>query len=127
VVAAFTFAFAANKAPEQPIVIDSKDVFTAKKQGPVTFNHAAHKESKCTQCHHEFQDGKNVWQEGQDVKKCGACHKLAEEGKMLKLEKAAHNQCLECHKKLKAENKKTGPVVCAKCHAKKEGAAPAAQ
>lgn len=117
---AFTLAYAATKMPDKPITIDTKDVYKKKKKGPVVFPHAKHKELKCTQCHHEYKDGKNVWKEGQEVKKCSACHKDKKKDKVVKLEKAYHNQCVKCHKKLKKEKKKTGPVACKKCHAKKK-------
>jgi cytochrome c553 len=120
ILAAFSLANAATTAPDKDIVIHSSDVFTAPKQTPVTFSHAKHKDAKCTDCHHEYKDGKNVWKEGQEVKKCSACHKLKDEGKVVKLEKAYHNLCQNCHKALKKENKKTGPTACAKCHPKKE-------
>jgi hypothetical protein len=122
VFAAFTLAYAATKAPDKDISVHTGDVFKEFKQGPVKFSHEKHKETKCTDCHHDFKDGKNVWQEGQEVKKCGACHKLEAEGKVLKLEKAYHDKCQNCHKALKKENKKTGPTACNKCHEKKEGA-----
>jgi len=112
--------FAANKAPEGDISIHSGDVFKEFKQGPVLFPHAKHKPLKCIDCHHEYKDGKNVWQEGQEVKKCATCHKLEADGKIVKLEKAYHDACQTCHKKLKNENKQTGPVTCAKCHQKKK-------
>ena len=110
-------AYAATKMPEKDIVIESKDVFTKMKKGPVTFSHEKHKAAKCTTCHHEFKDGKNVWQEGQEVKKCSTCHKLKPEGKVVKLELAYHNKCMGCHKEMKKEKKKTGPTACNKCHA----------
>ena len=50
-----TLVYAATKAPEQDIVIHSKEVFKEPKKGPVTFSHAKHKEVKCTECHHEYQ------------------------------------------------------------------------
>ncbi|MGC8603961.1 MAG: cytochrome c3 family protein [Desulfomonilaceae bacterium] len=112
--------FAANKAPEGTISIHEGDVFKEFKQGPVLFPHAKHKALKCTDCHHEYKDGKNVWKEGQEVKKCSVCHKLEANGKIVKLEKAFHERCQTCHKKFKNENKPTGPVVCNKCHQKKK-------
>lgn len=121
VLAAFTLAYAANKAPDKDISIHSTDVFKSPKQTAVTFSHEKHKEAKCTTCHHEYKDGKNVWQEGQEVKKCSTCHKLEDNGKIVKLEKAYHEMCQNCHKALKKEKKKTGPTACAKCHPKKEG------
>jgi len=122
VLAAFTLAYAASKAPDKPVTIHSTDVFTAPKQSPVVFDHAKHKGAKCIDCHHEFKDGKNVWQEGQEVKKCSTCHKLEAADKVVKLEKAYHDKCQGCHKKLKQEKKPTGPTSCIKCHPKKEGA-----
>jgi hypothetical protein len=115
-IAAVTLVYAATKAPEQDIVIHSKDVFKEPKKGPVTFSHAKHKELKCTECHHEYKDGKNVWQEGQEVKKCFVCHKLEAQDKIVALQKAYHDKCQTCHKKLKKEKKKTGPTACSKCH-----------
>lgn len=116
-----TLAYAATKMPEKDIVIESKAVFEKLTKSPVTFSHAKHKELKCTQCHHEYKDGKNVWQEGQEVKKCGECHKKEKQDKMPGLKDAMHKECIDCHKKVKAEKKKTGPTACAKCHPKKEG------
>jgi hypothetical protein len=123
ILAAFTVAYAANKVPDKDISIHSTEVFKTPKQSPVTFSHTKHKELKCIDCHHEFKDGKNVWQEGQEVKKCETCHKLEADGKVVKLEKAYHDLCQNCHKKIKKENKPTGPTSCTKCHPKKEGAA----
>jgi len=120
--AAFTLSYAANKVPDKDLVIHTTDVFKTTKQSPVTFSHAKHKDAKCISCHHEYKDGKNVWQEGQEVKKCGVCHKLEAQDKVVKLEKAYHDNCVGCHKKLKAEKKKGGPTACTKCHPKKEGA-----
>jgi hypothetical protein len=122
--AAFTLAYAATKMPEQDLVIDTKDVFKEKKKASVAFSHTKHKAVKCTDCHHEYKDGKNVWQEGQEVKKCGACHKLEAQDKVVKLEKAFHDQCQNCHKKFKKEKKPTGPTACGKCHPPKPGEKP---
>jgi hypothetical protein len=127
VLAAFTVAYAATKMPDKDVVIESKDVFAKPKKTPVTFSHEKHKGAVCTDCHHDFKDGKNVWQEGQEVKKCSACHKLKAEGKVVKLELAYHEKCAGCHKKLKDEKKKHGPLKaqCVKCHAKAAGEAEA--
>lgn len=124
VLAAFTLAYAATKAPDKDITIESKDVFKTPKKAPVTFSHAKHKEAPCTACHHEIKDGQNVWKEGQEVKKCGVCHQLEAKDKVVGLEKAYHGKCQGCHKKLKKEKKpKAGPTACNKCHPKKPGEA----
>jgi nitrate/TMAO reductase-like tetraheme cytochrome c subunit len=113
---AVTLAYAATKAPDKDIVIHTKEVFKETKKAPVTFSHEKHKDAKCIDCHHDYKDGKNVWQEGQEVKKCGACHAFEAQDKTLKLEKAYHDKCQGCHKKLKKDKKKTGPTSCSKCH-----------
>jgi hypothetical protein len=121
---AFTVAYAETKAPDKEITIDAPEVFKVKKQAPVKFMHSKHKDQVCTNCHHEFKDGKNEWKEGQEVKKCDVCHKDKDEGKMIKLYAAFHNKeaqhssCLGCHEKNKKDNKKTGPTACPKCHIK---------
>ncbi len=118
----FTLAHAATKAPEKEITIDNKDAYKKKKKSAVVFSHAKHKEFKCTDCHHEFKDGKNVWKEGMEVKPCAACHKEKKEGKVVDLKDAYHDQCIKCHKKLRKERgkDKTGPTSCTKCHPRKK-------
>jgi NAD-dependent SIR2 family protein deacetylase len=120
--AGFTTAKEAVKMPDKDLTIDSP-VFKQKKKAPVVFSHTKHKEFKCVDCHHEYKDGKNVWQEGQEVKKCGACHELEAKDKIVKLEKAFHDQCQNCHKKLAKERgkEKSGPTACTKCHPAKPG------
>jgi hypothetical protein len=111
-ITAITLDDAATRAPDQAVVIASERVFTK----PMAFPHSNHKEYKCTECHHDYMDAKNVWQEGQEVKLCNVCHKLQTVGKIMNLEKAYHDKCQGCHKKLKKEKKKTGPTSCSKCH-----------
>jgi len=106
----------ATKAPEEDIYVYATEVFTTPKKSPVRFSHTTHKEAECTACHHEYASGRNVWQQGQEVKTCSACHKLEAEGKAVKLEKAYHDKCQNCHKALKREKKRAGPTACTKCH-----------
>jgi len=94
------------------------------KKGPVKFSHKKHHADykvACTECHHDYKDGKNVWKEGIPVKKCSECHNpLKKEGKVKKLQNAYHRNCKNCHKALGKEGKPTGPFKkCNQCHAKK--------
>ena len=88
-------------------------------RSPVPFNHQKHAEDYgigCNECHHEYQDGKNIWQEGMEVKKCIDCHdpETKEEG-VLRLMLAYHRNCQGCHRDIKDEEK--APVrKCAGCH-----------
>ena len=42
--------------------------------------HTIKYEVPCAYCHHVFEDGKNVWQEGMPVQKCSECHDASWKG-----------------------------------------------
>lgn len=107
------------KPPKEVLIKDA--AFKEYKKGPVKFNHEEHAvkdKIACTECHHVFKDGKNVWKEGDPVKTCGTCHNPEKkEGKMDKLQNAYHKNCKDCHKDLEKEGKPTGPFKkCNDCH-----------
>ncbi len=89
IIAAVTLAYAATQAPQQPVVIATGKAFTK----PMSFSHPKHQEYQCTECHHDFHNGRNVWQEGQEVKLCNDCHKQEKRGDIKDLETAYHNKC----------------------------------
>lgn len=119
-----------------PATITIKDeAFGKLKKAPVEFTHEKHfKEHKiaCTECHHLYKEGKNVWKEGDPVKKCSECHKPAAaekdalsfckktypKGKAPGLKCAYHMNCVGCHKAEKKAGKKP-PTSCSKCHPRK--------
>ncbi len=112
-----------DKGPEK-ICIQNKGYKKIKK-GPVEFSHRKHQvdyKIACTECHHNYENGKNVWKEGDPVKKCHQCHNpLKKQGKVLKLQIAYHKNCKGCHRELAKAHKKHGPYKkCSKCHAKKK-------
>jgi hypothetical protein len=118
----------ASDVPET-ITMHSKIYTKAKKIHPAFTHkkHAADYKLGCTECHHEYKDGKNVWKEGQAVKKCEACHtdpnkpkgkELTKEQKIASHYWAIHENCVGCHKELKKAKKATGPTSCTKCHPK---------
>jgi len=112
-----------QKVPDE-IKLENKG-YTKDKKGPVKFMHKEHHvdyKIACTECHHVYKDGKNVWKDGDHVDKCSKCHNPAKkEGKTMKLQNAYHKNCKDCHKALGKEGKKTGPFKkCNKCHAKKK-------
>ncbi|MCK4425118.1 MAG: cytochrome c3 family protein [Deltaproteobacteria bacterium] len=130
-------AVATDKGPET-ITMDSK-VYATKaypkhKKALVTLSHAKHNvdyKITCTECHHVYQDGKNVWKEGDEVQKCEACHseakapkakegepKLSKEEKIKKYHYSAiHENCKVCHKAAVKEGK-VAPTKCTECHPK---------
>jgi hypothetical protein len=125
--------YAIQQAPDT-ITMDSK-VFPKHTKGLVTFSHKKHNvdyKNACTECHHMYKDGKNVWKEGDEVKKCDACHSEAkaptgaEAPKLSKEEKikkyyydAIHENCKGCHADLKKKDPaKAVPTKCTECHPK---------
>jgi hypothetical protein len=97
------------------------------KKGSVKLSHKKHNvdyKITCVDCHHVYKDGKNVWEEGDQVDKCSKCHdakKKNKKTKAKKLQNAYHKNCKNCHKALAKEGKKTGPFKkCNKCHEKKK-------
>jgi predicted CXXCH cytochrome family protein len=112
-------------ATDSPDEINVKsDAFTTYKKGPVKFTHKKHNvdyKAACTECHHVYKEGKNVYKEGDPVQKCSACHDpIKSEGNVKKLMLAYHKNCQGCHKELEKAGKNTGPTKkCNDCHEKK--------
>ena len=138
VVLLFTVVYATQKAHDN-ITMESK-VFKKHKKALVTLTHKKHNvdyKIVCTDCHHVYKDGKNVWKEADAVQKCDSkkCHDKAKapkakegEKKLSRKEKASqgyfysaiHENCVGCHKDLKKKKKPTGPTACKKCHPQPE-------
>jgi predicted CXXCH cytochrome family protein len=115
-------ALIAADVPDE-ISIQSK-AFETHKKGPVNLSHKKHAvdyKIACTECHHVFEGGKNVFKEGDPVQACSECHDPVEsKGNVKKLMLAYHKNCQGCHKDLEAAGKPTGPTKkCNDCHAKK--------
>jgi hypothetical protein len=118
---------AAEQAIPDKLEIENKG-YKKDKKNRVLFSHKKHETATkdkgygvaCTDCHHVYKDGKNVWKEGDHVDKCNKCHdpkKNTEENgvKVIKLQNAFHKNCKTCHKK-----EKKGPFKkCNECHVKK--------
>jgi hypothetical protein len=108
----------------QDITIENEG-YKPDRKGPVSFSHTNHAqdyEVSCLDCHHNYQDGKNVWKEGDPVKKCVECHSpLKNSGKTKKLSIAFHKNCKTCHRNLAKEGiSKDAPYKqCTDCHEKK--------
>ena len=115
------------------VTMDSK-VYTVDTRAPVTFSHKGHSEHKdigCADCHHVYEDGNNVWKEGDEVQKCEACHQNTEKTPqgMKKADKikeyhkdALHANCKNCHKKMIDRESELGLKLkkCTGCHTKGE-------
>ena len=99
--------------------------YKSDKKGPVNLSHKKHNidyKVACTECHHVYEQGKNVWKEGQPVHKCIECHDpINKKDNQDKLQNAFHQNCKNCHKELaKADPSKKLPYKkCNDCHQKK--------
>ena len=114
-------ALTATDVPDD-VTIENEGYKKDKKR-PVKLSHKKHNADykvACTECHHDYQDGKNVWKEGNPVKKCSSCHSpLKKVGKTKKLQIAYHKNCKDCHKAVAKEGKKAPFKKCKECHLKK--------
>jgi len=106
------------RAQPDKIVLDNSKALGEKTRPAVTFPHNRHAEAglSCKDCHHIYENGKNILDESkleegnQDIR-CSACHGPKFR---LNLEQVFHNQCIGCHTK-----KKAGPRFCGECHVRK--------
>jgi len=104
------------------------DPATAVRQRPeVVFPHDVHMDgNECLTCHHQYEDGENVLdegnlEEGNPEIKCSFCHTDQSD---VDLRTAFHRQCMGCHintRKAGADEKKAfGPEMCGSCHKRSE-------
>jgi len=121
-----------NKTPPVEVVLLS-NLWKTHTKGAVVFTHQNHIKAhniSCRECHHVYEEGKNVWNEGMPIAKCETCHDeptvkgertLPPEAQKKNLKLAFHDNCQGCHKKTRKENPETkAPVKCSECHGKKE-------
>jgi len=106
--------------PPEEIIIDNK-VYETDRKGPVWFSHLDHAEryaASCGECHHDYQNGENIWEEGLPVAKCFECHDPDHNsGSLKKLRIAYHKSCKGCHKRLAADGGTSAPYKqCTDCH-----------
>ena len=118
------YASAVDPAEPPEEVEINNTVYPIDRKGPVWFTHAEHADGyveSCDGCHHDYQGGKNVWQEGQVVQKCAACHDPAtSRGRNKKLNIAYHKNCKGCHRELARDGGTEAPYrQCTDCHAKR--------
>jgi hypothetical protein len=89
---------------------------------PVKFSHRRHPKPgiACEKCHHDYQEGRNLWREGQPVEKCQACHDLTPKADVLDAKEAFHRQCKGCHLSRRKVRQPAGPIKCEGCHHSRE-------
>ena len=124
---ALTVAVPAIAQPDEDVIELNSSIIKVHTMPIVQFNHYAHMDDygiECSRCHHVYQGGKNVWEDGDPVKKCEECHndpttknELRLPAKNLNLKWAFHKNCIGCHREYNKENKvEAAPVKCQNCH-----------
>ena len=112
-------------AADVPEKVTIENEYPKDRKGAVSLTHKKHVEEHkvaCADCHHVYDGGKNVWEEGQPVKKCSACHDPeTKKGTAMKLGSAYHRNCKGCHKDYAVEHPDTSAPLkkCNGCHQKK--------
>jgi hypothetical protein len=115
-------------AQDEEMIMAHKEVFERLERPPVVLTHQKHIdalggwEESCAKCHHVYEDGKLVYEEGSEMG-CIECHsfkdeKRADGGITPSLMNAYHINCVDCHRDLAKADKKTGPATCGECHKK---------
>ena len=100
--------------------------FREHKKVPVILSHKKHFTEHnilCTECHHDYKDGKNVWVKTDPVKSCDTCHDPEQDKEEVKkLQTAYHTNCKNCHKELVESGKSEDAPYksCSGCHKERE-------
>ena len=128
---------ATQKRKDAPaeIKIDNKGYKKNRYRG-IKFSHEKHQDEykktdkktiACVECHHVYENSKNVWKDDDKVQKCVECHNPLKgdpkNKKQKKLQLAFHNNCKTCHKDVVkaglAKEKDAPSKKCIKCMGKK--------
>jgi hypothetical protein len=93
--------------------------FENRERPGVEFDHLLHYELyECTDCHHDYVDGENVW--SMEKNYCSDCHTVEghyeDDVEVMGLMEAFHEQCIDCHQEAHAQDQATGPIMCGECH-----------
>jgi hypothetical protein len=104
-------------AQEDRYFIESK-AFENRQRPGVEFNHLLHYEIlECTDCHHDYVDGENIWDMYSGKNYCSDCHTVSgEDDTGMGLMQAFHEQCVGCHQETFKQGKNTGYIMCGECH-----------
>ncbi len=103
-------------AQEDRHFLESK-AFDDRQRPGVVFKHLFHYEMiDCMDCHHDYDDGENVWDMYSGKNYCSDCHTVQGEGKVMGLMDAFHESCVGCHQKTLDQGQSTGPIMCGECH-----------
>lgn len=101
------------------IIIENQG-YTEDKKKPVKLNHKKHAEEyeiACDSCHHVYEEGENIWKQGDPVRKCMVCHNpVADQDGAIKLQSAFHKNCRDCHREVTQEGREAPYKKCTVCH-----------
>jgi hypothetical protein len=108
------------------VIVINNDIYEKDRKGLCYFEHRKHAfeyDISCWKCHHDFDDGENIWSpwEGETLL-CSDCHDPEDEdGNIVKLHTAYHLNCKGCHEEREIFG--DDPLAyrkCTTCHEKTE-------
>ena len=121
----FTLKAGVTEMHEFDVIILDKNDFPKRRKGPVRFEHRKHALNynvSCWDCHHEYEDGKNIYSPWNSTLQCADCHDPeTKEDNIVKLQTAFHLSCKTCHEKEKIFG--DNPLAyreCNRCHEKEK-------
>jgi hypothetical protein len=96
----------------------------ASARSPMNFDYSLHYRhvrasgEKCSACHHVYdsEQKKLVYRQGTEDA-CNVCHGEQDDRDRISLRTAVHTDCVSCHLQRRDRGEKTGPWLCAGCHA----------
>jgi hypothetical protein len=110
-----------ENSPDLDVIVIDNQVYEKDRKGPSKFEHRKHAKDfgiTCWDCHHEYENGENVWSPWGETLKCAECHDPDEKiDDVLKLQAAYHKNCKKCHEEKKIYgNDRLAYRKCNKCH-----------
>lgn len=110
-------AMAGTLAAQDDRYFLKSSAFEDRQRTGVEFNHLLHYELyECTDCHHYYENGENVWDMFLGKNYCSDCHTVQGDDNLLDLMRAFHESCVGCHRETLGLGKTTGPIMCGECH-----------
>lgn len=107
-------------AQDDEIYIENPASYSSKSRPAVYFPHERLIEAiDCLDCHHDYQDGKNILDEDDldddGSAKCAQaqCHAA---GTSIETKTAYHRQCMGCHRRTNKQEAASLPITCKDCH-----------
>ncbi len=111
----------AEEIHEPDVIIIDNEGYEKDIKGPSRFEHLKHARDygiSCWECHHDYDDGKNMWKPWDETGSCTDCHLPdMDMDAIVKLQDAYHMKCKTCHEEKKIfGSERLAYSKCVVCH-----------